>query len=161
MAKQFCKAGHDTFSVGRRSDGTCRACGKLATKKSYYKHHTSNLLKAKTKNAKQVAKPNHREKNNQAGKRWRQNLREVFFLHYGFECQGVTGTGDCTSNGIQDLRLLTVAHYNNDGALVRKKIGRSHVLEDLRRRDWPDNEGIGVQCYNCQWMQELIRRNTQ
>ena len=68
---------------------------------------------------------------------WREALRE-----YG---------GRCVDCGDRAEYHLTLAHLNNDGAEHRRKVGRGFgVIRDLKRRGWPKDEGIAIQCANCQ-----------
>ena len=89
-------------------------------------------------------------------KQYGERLKEEFFNNYSDVCQGPTGSGDCIYGGITDCDLLTLAHLNSDGAEHRRRIKSNttaNLMLDLRKRGWPKNEGISVQCHNCQWKQ--------
>jgi hypothetical protein len=73
-------------------------------------------------------------------------LREEALDEYGRKCR-------CC--GLDDPRFLSLAHTNNDGAAARRKLGprnrvsSAEILRDLKRRGWPKDEGIGIECFNC------------
>ena len=75
-------------------------------------------------------------------RRYQQKLRGEFIAAYDGQCA-------CGQN---DPLVLTVGHTRGDGRAHRKRvgIGGANVLMDLRRRGWPKDEGIVVQCGNCQ-----------
>lgn len=78
---------------------------------------------------------------------------------YGEWCHGPTGNNDCVHGRVIDRELLTVAHLHGDGKSHRnriKSLAKPNLLLDLKRRGWPKDEGISVQCHNCQHKHFLI-----
>lgn len=69
-------------------------------------------------------------------------LREEFLAAYGSRC---------VCCGETERRFLTIGHLNHDGAAHRARVGYdgTQVLRDLKMRGWPKDEGIAIQCANC------------
>jgi hypothetical protein len=59
--------------------------------------------------------------------------------------------GRCACCGEADLSVLTVEHSFGDGKAHRKRIGGggSIIQRDLKKRGWPQDEGITILCWNC------------
>jgi len=60
--------------------------------------------------------------------------------------------GSCRLCGEINLCFLTIAHTLNDGVDHRKKckaVGGSHFYRILIRRGFPKDEGLAVECFNC------------
>lgn len=151
--KQFCPNGHDTFIVGRYSTGTCKACIKNYSHKWYAENAERMKQHRRTKYA--TNKSNLMD----AHRTYNQGLLDEFFEAYGSTCQGPTGTNDCVHGGVSDRDLLTIAHLWGDGKEHRDAVGNRSTamsLLDLKRRGWPKDIGIGVQCHNCQRKHTLI-----
>lgn len=69
--------------------------------------------------------------------------RERFLTAYG---------GRCWCCGLDDRRFLSMAHTFNDGAAHRQRLGKRGpiaLMRDLAKRGWPRDEGIAVECFNC------------
>lgn len=80
-----------------------------------------------------------------------EHLRDQFFAAYGAKCVG-TSDGEPCQWQVEERLALTIGHMLNDGAAHRARVGNSthSVIRDLRRRGWPQDEGIAAQCANCQ-----------
>jgi len=59
--------------------------------------------------------------------------------------------GKCRMCGDSRLWVLTFAHLNHDGALDRRRGGKSAgaLATRLKKSGYPKNIGIGVECFNC------------
>lgn len=71
--------------------------------------------------------------------------REEFLRQYGRTCA-------CCAEA--NPLFLTVSHTFGDGAAHRLSLGNAKasatkVMRDLRRRGWPKDLGIEVECFNC------------
>jgi hypothetical protein len=99
----------------------------------------------------------HLDKAHAARHRYHERVKTEFLAAYGYVCAGWSG-GLCP-HAEGDPTVLTLAHRFNNGAAHRKAVGGGDsALFDLRRRGWPKNEGIAIQCANCQLRD--VRRNT-
>lgn len=83
-----------------------------------------------------------REKN-EAGKIWRQQLKEEVF--------GAYGGAACACCGEKRMEFLSIDHIANDGAQHRKKIGGlttgAGIHRWLKKNKYPS--GFQVLCFNC------------
>lgn len=96
-------------------------------------------------------------------RRYQQQLKDAFFRVYGERCLGPIGSDDCVHGGVIDRDLLTIAHLNGDGGEHRRRLntrGNLIVMIDLKKRGWPKDEGISVQCHNCQFKQLALQRKS-
>lgn len=78
-------------------------------------------------------------------RRYRARLWAEFLSVYGHECA-------CC--GEAEEQFLTISHTFGDGAAARKRVSgsvrdRASTLRDLKQRGWPRDEGIAVECFNC------------
>lgn len=71
---------------------------------------------------------------------WNNSLKAEVINHYGGKCEC------CNENNIA---FLTIEHSNNNGAVHRKALKNRSVYVDLRKRNFPSDEGIKVLCWNC------------
>lgn len=53
----------------------------------------------------------------------------------------------CVCCGETEIRFLEIDHINNDGAVHRKKMGSSRIINWLRKRNYP--KGFQLLCSNC------------
>ena len=63
--------------------------------------------------------------------------------------------GKCECCDEKRIEFLTVEHKNGDGKEHRSKVGKTKVMQDLKRRRYPKNEGITILCLNCNWSTRL------
>lgn len=84
------------------------------------------------------------------------SLWSQFLAAYGgSKCVG-TSDGESCREGVTDPEVLTCAHLFGDGKTHRQRLnpvgrgGGKAVWQDLKNRNWPQDEGIAVQCANCQ-----------
>ena len=89
-----------------------------------------------------------------AHSKYTQRLQYEFVTHYGNTYQGTFNGMPCTT---QECRpeALTVGHLFNDGYQHKVRLGMTRltareVIKDLKRRGWPQDEGIAPQCGSCQ-----------
>lgn len=76
-----------------------------------------------------------------AGKRSRERLRDQMLDAYGGRCA-------CANCPETNSAFLTLDHVERNGGEHRRRVGRGHVLADLRRQGWPQ-EGYRLLCWNC------------
>lgn len=62
------------------------------------------------------------------------------------------GTPKCANCGVEDERVLTFDHLNNDGKKHRKEVGLSMVYWMVKNKFPPIFQ---VLCHNCNWLKEL------
>ena len=82
--------------------------------------------------------------------RTRLKKRDMYY-HHVLRMQFIEAYGGrCICCGESQQEFLVLGHLNDDGAAHRKRVGGGAMpLKDLRRRDWPKDEGIAVLCANC------------
>ncbi len=74
-----------------------------------------------------------------SAKKYQQRLKQDLFEAYG---------AVCACCGEDEITFLTVEHSNGDGKEHRARVG-NNVYHDLKRRGFPQGEGIEVLCMNC------------
>ena len=129
----------------------CKICAKCKQEKimdSFY--NNSNSIDGKdyycmdchTKNREKfLSIPINMENKKEYSKKRRNNLRVEVISAYG---------GFCECCGENRLQFLTIEHSFGNGAEHKVKVGgSSHIYEDLKKRNFPKNEGIRILCYNC------------
>lgn len=95
-------------------------------------------------------KKNHREHHNKMSRiynrRYRKRIREKVFNHYG---------NKCVNCGINDKRVLTIDHIDNNGGEHRREIKKfgQHFYFWLIQNEFP--KGFQTLCFNCQWLKRL------
>lgn len=68
-------------------------------------------------------------------------LFQLFLAEYGPACH-------CC--GEADPAFLSLGHTWGDGALLHGRVRQTHrLIALLRQRGWPKDEGIAVECFNC------------
>ncbi len=71
---------------------------------------------------------------------------------YRLEALMIYGDGTCAFCGESDLDVLTLDHVDNDGHHHRKETGVNgggHMVNHLRKRNWPKMPRIQTLCWNC------------
>ncbi len=87
------------------------------------------------------------EKRREYARQRNKDQKELVYNHYGRKC--------CHC-GIEDMRVLTIDHINNDGAAHRKKLfnnGGNSFNRWLCKNNFP--EGFQTLCRNCNWIKYL------
>ena len=60
--------------------------------------------------------------------------------------------GECKCCGEKEIAFLTIEHSFKDGKKLREKFGfGQRIYADLEKRNYPKNEGIEINCMNCNW----------
>lgn len=82
--------------------------------------------------------------------RTRLKTRDAYY-HYQLRMQFLEAYGGkCVCCGEPEPDFLVLAHLNDDGADHRRRVGAgTGPYKDLRKRGWPQDEGIGILCANC------------
>ena len=90
------------------------------------------------------------------------SLSDEFYQHYGSACVGTCDGSPCEWQ-VTNREALTVGHLFNDGKAHRARVGSrtAKVIYDLKKRNWPTDEGIAPQCNNCQLkdMRRMVRKS--
>lgn len=63
----------------------------------------------------------------------------------------------CSSCGVEDERVLTFDHINNDGAQHRKEINQLNMVSWIVKNNYPPI--FQILCRNCNWIKELERQS--
>ena len=153
MRNRFCPHGHDKSIVGITQSYGCKECARQFSRLYSRKKDPNKRRAYQREHAREYRKRSDHYR--EYFTKYYYRVKEEFFEQYGAKCQGPTGTNDCIHGGVTDKDILTVAHMNNDGRAHRKAVGGAVIL-DLRKRGWPKDEGISVQCFNCQWKHRLL-----
>ncbi len=68
------------------------------------------------------------------------------------------GHPKCKNCDVEDERVLSIDHMNNDGNKHRKEINQLSVVWWVKKQGYP--EGFQILCHNCNWLKELgVRKN--
>lgn len=70
-----------------------------------------------------------------------------------------SGVPKCKNCGVEDERVLTLDHINNDGNTHRRMIKQLSVIYWIVKNNYPPM--FQVLCHNCNWLKELDVRKTK
>ena len=153
----WCKSCHNYRMKMYRSNPVA----KQKTAKYNALYRAGNLVRMQELGIKYRLRPEFKEEYSNRYARYRARLWQEFLHEYGWLCNGLSDGTSCP-NSESDPDRLTIAHLGNDGAAHRRRLGKGNttrVIQDLMKRGWPKNEGIGIQCGSCQLqdLRELLR----
>ena len=145
---RFCPAGHDTFTVGRYSDGSCQECRREQTRR-WQEQNPARAVATKRRFNKSA-------KGKAVTRRRRVRLKREALIHYGRSVADWTERRCARCNdGAFDPMLLQLDHVNGDGDAHRRRMLGSHraagsaYLAYLLKHGWPDSPPMQWLCPNC------------
>jgi len=68
-------------------------------------------------------------------------------------CHYSDGVPKCANCGVEDERVLTLDHLNNDGNKHRREMGQLSAIYWIVKNNYPPI--FQVLCHNCNWLKEL------
>lgn len=115
-----------------------------------YKHKPENQARSKLIRKAYLSIPENRTKTNKQRAINHQNVKMRVLKHYSH-----SEVPYCVCCGETETSFLTLGHSNGDGARHRKKLGNTGrgpgVYRWIVREGYPDDLGLEVLCWNCQW----------